>query len=177
MTKAVDGTIRRADLAHADDHELVASGVFQFSGAVYSVEFRNERGLLECLDTMMAFPRKPATPRLYLNAENYTSTSPEWPPSNLRFDFDRKAQVGAAVLLIVDRHEDIHAWMTHGAQDRRDVTLTHDSWNPRERQFPSSALVELADLREAVRQWAFGDALPPPAVGWTPVPDEDIGWL
>ena len=110
-------------------------------------------------------------------AVGYTPQGPEWPPANLRFDFDRDAGVGAAVLLVLDRYDDIRAWMTHGGGAQNDIALTHDSWSPKERQFPSWSLVDLPKLREAICQWAFNDNLPPSAVGWTPMPDEEIGWL
>jgi hypothetical protein len=53
MSNSVENVLRRADLIQAGD-EMVASGVFQFSGATYSVQFTNEAGLLECLDLMMS---------------------------------------------------------------------------------------------------------------------------
>jgi hypothetical protein len=177
MTRGVDDLVRRSDLSHADMHRLKASGVFQFSGATYSVAFRSEDGLLECLDTMMSLRRKPGTPRLYLQAEDYTPEGPEWPPSNLRFDFDRDRGVAAAVLLALDRHNEIHTWMTRGDAARDDVVLTHDSWNPEERRFPPQSFITLAELRELVVQWAFGDVLPPPAVEWAVEPHDEVGWF
>jgi hypothetical protein len=37
--------------------------------------------------------------------------------------------------------------------------------------------VTIAELREVVLQWAFGDVLPPPAVQWVTVPHESVGWF
>ncbi|MGH3521102.1 MAG: hypothetical protein ACRDQ7_27745 [Haloechinothrix sp.] len=176
MTETAASPLARSDLAHAAEFPLIASGVFQFQDASYDVQFITESGLLDCLDYMTSRAAKPATPSLYLSADGYEPSAPEWSPSNLRFDFDRESGLGAAVLLVVDKHDDIHAWMTHGGQDRSDVHLAHDSWNPNARQFPPWAVVDLPHLREAICQWAFGDVIPPPAVGWTPMPDEEIGW-
>ena len=83
----VNSRVRRLDLAHADAHDIGASGV-QFSGATYEVAFRTEAGLRECLDTMMSLKNRPATPRLYLQARDFMSSEPGWPPTNLRFDYD-----------------------------------------------------------------------------------------
>lgn len=177
MTIGLEGAVHRSDLAHADTHDLSASGVFQFSGATYTVRFQSDWGLVDCLDMMLAQPRKPATPRLYLEAEGYKADRPEWPPSNLRFDFDLEHGVAAAVCLVLDKHNEIHTWMTRGDAGRADVTLTHDSWNPAERQFPPEAFITLAELRELVVQWAFGDTLPPPVVRWVVEPHDEVGWL
>ena len=177
MTIGVDDMVRRSDLAHADTHAIAASGVFQFSGATYSVQFKSESGLLECLDIMMSMPRKPATPRLYLQAQGYKGDGPEWPPSNLRFDFDTEHGVAAAVCLVLDKHNEIHTWMTRGDAGQEGVVLTHDSWNPDERRFPFGSLITIDQLRDLVVQWAFGDALPPPAVQWAIEPHEEVGWF
>lgn len=174
---AVDDRVRRSDLIHADTHRLTASGVFQFQGATYSVAFRSEPGLRECLDTMVSMRRKPGTPRLYLDAKGYEPDGPEWPPSNLRFDFDREHDVAAAVLLALDKHNEIHTWMTRGDAGRNDVMLTHDSWNPAERRFPPESFITIAQLEELVVQWAFGDVLPPPAAEWAVEPHDQVGWL
>lgn len=42
--------------------------------------------------------------------------------------------------------------------------LTHDSWNPDDKRFPPESFVTIDELRDVVRQWAFGDVLPPPVV-------------
>jgi len=175
----VESRVRRLDLAHADTHDIVASGVFQFSGATYEVAFQTEAGLRECLNTMMALSGKPATPRLYLQARGYTSSEPEWPPSNLRFDYDVNHDVAAAVLVALDRHNEIHTWMTRGgaAPSHEDAILTHDSWNPAERRFPPQALITIDQLQELVVQWAFGEVLPPPVVDWAVEPHDEVGWL
>jgi len=174
---ATNGTLARAELAHAATHRLKARANFQYSDAQYSVEFTTEAGLLRCLDTMMSFPRKSATPRLHLWAEGYKPRGPEWPPSNLRFDFDREHEVAAAVLLVLDRDGDIHQWMTLGDAGRDDVFLTHDSWSPKERRFPPESFITVPQLRAAVAEWAFGDVFPPPAVRWRVASEDEVGWL
>jgi hypothetical protein len=177
MISSVRDAVSRSDLAHAATHDLVASGVFQFSGATYSVQFTSESGLLECLDVMMSRPRKPETPRLYLRARGYLPDRPEWPPSNLRFDFDAEHGVAAVVCLAVDRHGEMHAWMTRGDAARHDVVLTHDSWNPEDRRFPAESFITIAELRELVVRWAFGDVLPPPTTHWAEQPADEVGWF
>jgi hypothetical protein len=177
MTSSTEGVLSREDLAHAATHDLAASGVFQFSGATYSVQFTSDWGLQECLDTMLSSPRKPATPRLYLRARGYEPDGPEWPPSNLRFDFDIKHGIAAAVCLVMDCHGEMHAWTTRGNAGREDVVLTHDSWNPEDRRFSPASLVTIAELRELATEWAFGDVLPPPSVHWAVENPDDVGWL
>jgi len=137
--------------------------------ATYSVSFVHEDGLVRCLDTMMSFPRKPATPRLSLRPDGYREKRPEWPVSAMRFDFDTEHAVAAAVLLALDRDAVSHTWMTQG-------DAAHDSWDPDNKRFPPESFITIAELREIVVQWAFGDVLPPPATRWTTVPHEDVGW-
>ncbi|TDV48994.1 hypothetical protein [Actinophytocola oryzae] len=57
------------------------------------------------------------------------------------------------------------------------VDLTHDAWNPHDRAFPAESFVTVDELRDVVRQWAFGDVLPPPAVPWVSVPHESVSWF
>ena len=78
---------------------------------------------------------------------------------------------------MLDKDGDIHQWMTEGDAGRDDVFLTHDSWNPKERQFPPESFITVAQLREAVAQWAFGDVFPPPAVRWRAATEDEVGWL
>jgi hypothetical protein len=176
MSSSVENVLRRADLIQAGD-EMVASGVFQFPGATYSVQFTNEAGLLECLDLMMSRTRKPETPRFTLRPRGWAPKGPEVPPSSLRFDFDRERDVAAAVCLVNDRAGNVYAWMTHGDAVQDDVVLTHDSWNPDDTKFPPESFVIVAQLRELVAQWAFGEILPPPAVEWTAELPDEIGWF
>jgi hypothetical protein len=137
MIRGVQDVVRRGDLVHPDKYEIAASGVFQFDDATFSVKFKSESGLLDCLDMMMSRPDKPEKPRLYLEAMGYTPPTPEWPPSNLRFDYDREHNVAAAVLLALDKNNEIHTWMTRGDTGGDDVLLTHDSWNPKGAAFPT----------------------------------------
>lgn len=177
MSSSVGDAVQRADLTVTPGDEMVASAVFQFSGATYSVQFTNESGLLECLDLMTSRARKPETPRFTLRPRGWAPTGPELPPSNLRFDFDRERDVAAAVCLVSDRTGNVHAWMTRGNAGRDDVMLTYDSWNPEDARFPPESFIALAQLRQLIVQWAFGDVLPPPAVEWTVEPPDEIGWF
>jgi hypothetical protein len=174
---SVENLVRRADLIDAPGGEWIASGVFQFSGATYSVQFTNETGLLECLDLMMSRTRKPGTPRFTLRPRGWAPKGPEVPPSSLRFDFDRERDVAAAVCLVNDRAGNVHAWMTHGGAGRDDVVLTHDTWNPDDTRFPPESFVTVAQLRELVAQWEFGEVLPPPAAEWSAELPDEIGWF
>ena len=177
MSSSVENAMRRADLIDASGGEWVASGVFQFSDATYSVEFTNENGLLECLDMMMSLSHKPGTPRFTLRPRRWAPKGPEVPPSSLRFDFDHEHGVAAAVCLVCDRAGNVYAWMTRGGAGRSDFVLSHDSWNPDDTRFPQQSFITIAQLRELVAQWAFGDVLPPPAVEWAVEPPDEIGWL
>ena len=176
MTASRVGHLSRADLYYAADYRLAASGVFQFQDATYSVSFSTEAGLLRCLDVMLSMPAKPATPRLVLRPQGYREKRPEWPVSGVRFDFDTDHQVASAVLLALDKDATTHTWITVGDAGRHDVTLTHDSWDPENKPLPAASFITIAQLRDVLCQWAFGDALPPPAVSWTAVPHDTVGW-
>jgi len=157
-------------------HGWVASGVFQVGAANYQCEFRAEPELRRFVDFLMAAPTKPATSRLYLH-QSVTPVRPEHHLSNLRFQFDAEHDVAAAVVLLIDRnHEDeLLAWMTRGDADRADVALTHDSWNEDETLFPPESYISLAQLREVVVEWAYGDLVPPAVVQWSVV--SDVTWF
>lgn len=176
MTTSSDEPLSRSDLYYADDYELTASGVFQFQDATYQVRFTHEDGLLRCLDTMMSFPDKPATPRLSLRPNGYRGTRPEWPVSALRFDYDMTHQVAAVVVLALDRNATSHTWMSSGTAGRDGVALTHDTWDAENKLFPPASFISVAELRTVIAWWAFGDVLPPPAVSWTAVAHDTIGW-
>lgn len=176
MTTLGSEPLSRSELYYADDHELTASGVFQFQDATYQVSFTHEDGLLRCLDTMMSFPDKPATPRLSLRPAGYRGPRPEWPVSALRFDYDPAHQVAAVVVLALDRNAASHVWMSRGPAGRADVVLTHDTWDAENKRFPPEAFISLPRLRTVIAQWAFGEVLPPPAISWTAVAHETVGW-
>jgi hypothetical protein len=174
---SVENAVRRANLVDAPRGEWVVSGSFQFPGAVYSGQFDYDVGLLEGLDMMMSRQHKPATPAFILRPRQWDLDGPKAPPSNLRFDFDRKRNVAAAVCLVCDRWDNVYAWMTRGDAGRDDVELVHDPWNPGDTTFPPSSFITIAQLRELMVQWAFGDVLPPPAVEWTTEDPDVIGWF
>src|ERR1044072_2185195 len=176
MTKSGDGPLRKSDLYYSDRYQLRTSGIFQFPDATYQVAFTTEAGVVRCLDTMFACPEKSATPRLGFWPENYHDKRPRWPICALRFDYDTEHQVGAAVLLALDKDTTSHAWMTRGGAGRDDVFLTHDTWTPDERRFPPESFITLDELKVVVAQWAFGDELPPPAVTWDHADHQVIGW-
>jgi hypothetical protein len=157
-------------------HGWVASGVFQVGAANYQCEFRAEPELRRFVDFLMASPIKPATSRLYLH-QSVTPVRPEHYLSNLRFQFDAENDVAAAVVLLIDRNHDdeLLAWTTRGDAGRPDVTLAHDSWNEDETLFPPESYISLAQLREVVANWAYGELVPPEAVQWSAV--SDVTWF
>ncbi|MPZ84631.1 MAG: hypothetical protein GEV28_31295 [Actinophytocola sp.] len=53
--------------------------------------------------------------------------------------------------------------------------LAHDNWHPVETALPPESFIAVTALRTVIAQWAFGETLPPPAVGWTSV--RDVGWF
>jgi hypothetical protein len=176
MTAAVN-PLRRSDLYYAAEYDFTVSGVFQFADSVYTIQFDDDAGLTRWFDAMLSFPEMTGTPRLHLRPANYEGDRPEWPLSNLRFDIDRGHGVAAAVLLALDKAEVSHTWMTRGSAAQSGVELTHDSWNPDDKRFPPESFVTIDELRDVVRQWAFGDVLPPPVVPWVTVPHESVGWF
>lgn len=176
MTTLDNGTLAKSDLYYAGKYKLSPHGVFQFQDATYGVTFTHEDGVLRCLDTMMGFPDKPATPRFALRPEGYQEKRPEWPVSALRFDYDIEHQVAAVVVLALDRDANTHPWMSRGTAGRDDVELTHSTWSPEDNLFPPESLISIAELRTVVAQWAFGDVLPPPAIAWVAVDHDDVGW-
>lgn len=44
---------------------------------------------------------------------------------------------------------------------RAEHYLAHDSWNERETRFPPESFVTIAELRQAVLGWTFGERVPP----------------
>lgn len=152
-----------------DRHECVVSGVYGVSGASYSAEFAAESELARFLEFLFTSKVKPATSRMYMHA-NTSPLRPEHYVSNLRFQFDPDYQIGAAVLLVIDRASDrMRSWRTVGEAGRTDVVLAHDSWNEHETVFPPEAFVTLSELHTLVMQWAFGETVPPPVVSWADV--------
>jgi len=157
-------------------HGWVVSGVFQVGSANYRCEFHAEPELRRFVDFLIASPTKPATSRLYLH-QSVSPVRPEHYLSNLRFQFDAEHDAAAAVVLLIDRagNDELLAWMTHGNTGRPDVMLAHDSWNEDETSFPTESFVSLAELREVIAEWAFGELVPPRAVRWSAA--SDVTWL
>jgi hypothetical protein len=121
----------------------------------------------------LASPVKPATTRLYLHPDE-VPTRPEHQVSNLRFQFDPEHQVAAVVLLAIARsHHQLLSWRTVGDAGRSDVVLAHDSWNEHETRLAPESFITVLQLRAAVMEWAFGDAVPPSAVSWADITDVD----
>lgn len=165
------GRLYRSALKHWSPGLHVSVG-FQTSSVSCNLAASSERGLAQVLDVALTFPDEPSVVRLYLEPNAHPAPGQL---SNLRFDFDGEHQVAAAVLIAVDSEDRIYEWMTRGNAGRDDVLLAHDSWNVSETRFPREAFVTLAELREAVLQWAFGEGVfPPPAVRWAEAPD--VGW-
>ncbi|HKN97363.1 MAG TPA: hypothetical protein VJX10_09630 [Pseudonocardiaceae bacterium] len=165
--------VRHSGLESQDWHVV---GVFQAASATYNVTFRAEPELARFLDYLFTSGESFGTSRLYRRAAIYP-LRPEYDLSGLRFQFDAEHQVAAAALLADDHDADhLYRWITRGDAGRDDVVLAHDSWNEHETAFPSSAFITVSQLREVVTQWAFGEVLPPPVVGWVDGPD-DLGWL
>jgi len=178
--------LRKSELDGPGAEYLDASGIFYFNGAhtwpasgapqnipgaIYQVTFKDEHGLSAFLDFYLAEGNDSTVARLHLKAKR---AGAELPSANLRFQFNREHQVAAAVVVAAGREAN-HHWMTRGNSGREDVSLSHDSWDPDDNLFPLESFITVAELREVVTQWVFGDVLPPPAVQWTRVPD--IKWL
>jgi hypothetical protein len=176
VTAVNEGPLARSDLYYSDRYKLRASGVFAFPNETYSVTFVHEEGVRRCLDAMLGFPDKPATPLLVLRPEGYRDKRPEWPVCALRFDYDIEHDVAAVVMLTLDKDAETHPWMSRGSAGRDDVELTWDTWAPEERMFPPESFITIAELRVVIEQWAFGDVLPPPAITWVAVDHDDVGW-
>jgi hypothetical protein len=152
----------------------VVSGVFAVDGPSYEATLAGEAELGRFLDFVLASPVKPVTTRLYLHPDE-APVRPEHHVSNLRFQFDPERQVAAAVLLVIDRSQQrVLSWRTVGDAGRPDVVLAHDSWNEHETRLPPESFVTTTQLRAAVLEWAFGEALPPTATRWAEV--SGIDW-
>lgn len=166
--------VRHSRLGRCDWHVV---GVFHSASATYNVTFRTDAELIRFLDYVFAAGESFGTSRLYRRAAVYP-VRPEHDLSGLRFQFDTERQVAAAALLADDHEADhLYRWITRGDAGRDDMVLAHDgAWNGHEIVFPSSAFITVAQLRDVVRQWAFGEILPPPVVGWGAAPD-NLGWL
>lgn len=173
MTEPLSG-LHRTELAVSGGRPLEATGVFHLRGAVYTVTFESREALETFLDLYLSGADDTKVARLHL-----TPQGTGLPAANLRFQLNLAHQVAAAVLIAMDADGRSHSWMTRGdgARDaRRDgVVLAHDTWHPDETALPPESFITVAQLRTALVQWAFGETLPPPAVGWISV--RDVGWF
>lgn len=161
--------LAKIDLAGPDDRHLQATGTFYLRGAVHNVTFENAPGVLRMLDMLEAEGDDAMVASLHLTRQGETT-----PVANLRFQFNREHQVAAAVLVALDKHRQLYSWMTRGDAGRDDVTLVHDPWNPGDTALPPESFIIVPQLRPAVVEFAFTEALPPPSVRWASVPD--VGW-
>jgi hypothetical protein len=164
--------VRHSGFGDCDWH---VAGVFDSGAGSYSATFDSAPELARFLDFLLASPGRPATSRLYRRASIYPF-KPEYDLSNLRFQFDSEHNVAAAVLLANDNEDDhLYQWMTRGDAGRTDIVLTHDSWNEHETHLPPESFITIPQLRAAVTEWAFDNAIPPRAVSWTDA--TGIGWF
>ncbi|HEX5117978.1 MAG TPA: hypothetical protein VFW65_22575 [Pseudonocardiaceae bacterium] len=179
MTTAAEHHVAWSDLvrhSHLENCGWHVAGVFQSASATYNATFRAESELTRFLDHVLTAGESFGTSRLYRRAAIYPFR-PEYDLSGLRFQFSAEHQVAAAALLADDHDADhLYRWTTRGNAGRDDLVLSYDSWNEHETVFPRAAFITVAQLRDVVRQWAFGEILPPPVVGWGAAP-ANLGWL
>ncbi len=161
--------LAKIDLAGPDDRHLQATGTFYLRGAVHNVMFDNADAVVRLLGLLESEGDETMVHSLYLTPQGETA-----PSANLRFQFNREHQVAAAVLVALDKQRRLYSWRTRGDAGRDDVTLVHDAWNPGDTVLPPESFVFEPQLRPAVVEFAFTEALPPPSVEWATVPD--VGW-
>lgn len=161
--------LARVDLAGPDDRHLQASGVFYLRGAVHNVTFDSADAVVTLLGLLESEGDDTMVHGLYLTPQGEPT-----PSANLRFQFNHKRQVAAAVLVALDRQRRLYSWRTAGTAGRSDVTLVHDAWNPGETVLPPESFLTVPELRPAVVEFAMADVLPPLSIEWVTVPD--VGW-
>lgn len=162
--------LHRTELAAPGGRWLEPSGVFHLHGAVYTVTFEAPAGLATFLELYLTQADDTKVARLHLTAQGTGL-----PAANLRFQLSRAHQLAAAVLIAMDADGRSHSWMTHGEAGPANVALAHDSWHPVETALPPESFITVDELRTVLHQWAFGETLPPPVVGWLSV--RDVGWF
>ncbi|HEX4722007.1 MAG TPA: hypothetical protein VH333_05800 [Pseudonocardiaceae bacterium] len=96
--------------------------------------------------------------------------------SQFQFAVDAIRHVAAAAVLVVDRDEFSHQWLSQGASEHRDAVLVADPWNPVTR-FPAESTITPAELRRAATRWTSGDVFPPPVIRWRDASENEIGWI
>lgn len=164
--------MHRADLRHADQHQLSASGAFYLPGAFAEIKFETPSGLSEFLTYYLEHGDDSRIGRMHLTPN---SSAIKHPVANLRFQFNRQHQVAAAVMLAAHQDDSLHTWVTADNAARHDLELAHDSWNPEGTRFPPDSYVHMLTLRHALLAFAFGRRLPPPPATWRE--HEDVGWF
>jgi len=163
--------LHKSNLAGPGDRNLVISGAFRIHGSRYGVTFgRNRLGLSTFLEFFEAQGDNAETAFLHITPQGV-----EFPSASLRFHLDREFGVAAALMVAADRDGKEYSWMTSGKAGRDDIILVQDSSSPRDTRFPSESFITIAELREVITQWVFGDALPPPAARWVAMPD--VRWF
>lgn len=160
----------RTDLAAPGGRRLEPSGVFHLRGAVYTVTFESPAGLATFFDLYLAEADDTKTARLHLTPEGTGL-----PAANLRFHLNRAHRVASAVMIAMDADGHSQSWMTRGTAVAPNVLLAHDTWHPLESALPPESFIAVDELGAVLEQWAFGETLPPPAVGWVSV--RDVGWF
>ncbi|HEX7661884.1 MAG TPA: hypothetical protein VF444_20645 [Pseudonocardiaceae bacterium] len=177
MSALTSGSLLRADLAYGAEHVLVPSDTFDAEHVIAGEYPATRAGLTRFVDDLARAVVRRGPVHLYLIPAGHRIELPELPAANLHFDLDPEQGVAAASLAVQDRDGEIHQWMTVGTAGRDDVLLTQDAWNADVKRFPSAAFITVAQLRDVVLQWAFGDILPPPAVPWRAASEREVGWL
>lgn len=169
--------VRRSELIYGSDYRLVPSDTFEAKDTIGGDYPVSPDGLSQYLDDLISSPVKTNPVHLYLIPTGHKIDLPEFPPSNLHFDVDQEHQVAAASLVVWDKDDEIHQWMTLGDAGRDDVLLTQDAANPGVKRFPADSFISIPQLRLLVHQWAFGDMFPPPGARWRAASEREVGWF
>lgn len=174
MTTLDAGRLRRSDLVFAADHTLVPSDQFEVRSTICGGYPATEDGLSRLVRDMAHSPVPTSTVHVYLVPDGHPIELPQFPPSNLHFDIDQEHQVAAASLVVWDRDDEIHQWVSVGEQGRADVVLSED---PEAKRYPPESFITVPQLQEVVLQWAFGEIIPPPAIQWREAAEREVGWM
>lgn len=179
MTVLVNGQVHRSDLVHAARYPLVVTATFAVGRSEFSAHVADEDGLAHLLAALSRSPVATSTVRMFLKPRGYQPSKPlpiELPPSALYFDVDQEHQVAAAGLLVSTADGASHQWRTRGDAGIDGAVLVQDPFNPEYTRFPRESFITVAELRDAVVAWAFGDTLPAPTTIWQPVSEWDVRW-
>jgi hypothetical protein len=179
VTQPASCRLRRVDLAHGADHELVASAIVEDeAGSSFTAQFATEAALHAFLDFVLRYPGRLATVRMFLKPVGYRPAQElpiEFVPSSLYFDFDPGRGVAAAALLVLDAEGMSHQWLTRG-EGPSEATLVMDPFNPDFSQFPDDSVVPISEVRDLVVHWAFGDEYPPSSAPLRRATEKEVGW-